>query len=514
VDVKGKVLVMMVNDPQPTAAEPNRFAGKGLTYYGRWTYKFEEAARRGAAGVLLIHTDASASYGWSVVHNSWTAERFQLADADLGTGMQGWITEATRAQTVRGRRPGPRQAARRGRRQIVQAGRAERARAGPVEGGGAHAGTVQRGRHRARHRSEAEERSRDLQRALGPPGQAGQRDNPGGDTIFNGAVDNASGSAGLLAMAQEAVRHPARRSQMFLWVAAEEQGLLGSAAYAAKPLWPLAKTAADLNLDSLNFVGARQGHRRAGQRAQHPGRDGGSQVAKAMGLKVAPARRTWPAATSAATTSASPRPACRRSRSRAARDWVKDKEANDAKAEGLPRALPPGAAGATNTIRDACWDLSAGMVQQAQLHAEPGPPIQKVRAAEDGWNTRSPEKVALAYTPDSQWRNRAEFVNGREQIVQFLDRKWKKELDYRLIKELWAFEGNRIAVRFAYEWHDDSGNWFRSFGNENWEFDDNGLMARRFACINDLPIKEADRKYHWPLGRRPDDHPSLSDLGF
>jgi uncharacterized protein len=140
--------------------------------------------------------------------------------------------------------------------------------------------------------------------------------------------------------------------------------------------------------------------------------------------------------------------------------------------------------------------------------------IQKVRLAEDAWNTRDPEKVALAYSPDSRWRNRAEFPNGRAEIIEFLKRKWAKELDYRLIKELWAFEGNRIAVRFAYEWHDDAGNWYRSYGNENWEFDDNGLMRRRHASINDLPIKESDRKYHWPLGRRPDDHPSLSDLGF
>jgi nuclear transport factor 2 (NTF2) superfamily protein len=140
--------------------------------------------------------------------------------------------------------------------------------------------------------------------------------------------------------------------------------------------------------------------------------------------------------------------------------------------------------------------------------------ILKVRLAEDGWNSRNPEKVALAYTPDSQWRNRAEFVTGREQIVPFLDRKWKKELDYRLIKELWAHDGNRIAVRYAYEWHDDSGNWFRTYGNENWEFDENGLMQRRYACLNDMPIKESERKFFWPLGRRPDDHPSLSDLGL
>src|SRR3984957_1349661 len=140
--------------------------------------------------------------------------------------------------------------------------------------------------------------------------------------------------------------------------------------------------------------------------------------------------------------------------------------------------------------------------------------IQKVRLAEDAWNSRDPEKVSLAYTLDSRWRNRAEFINGREQIVAFLTRKWNRELDYRLIKELWAFTENRIAVRFAYEWHDDSGNWFRSYGNENWEFDPDGVMQWRFASINDLPIKEADRKYRWPLGPRPAGHPGLSDLGL
>ena len=157
------------------------------------------------------------------------------------------------------------------------------------------------------------------------------------------------------------------------------------------------------------------------------------------------------------------------------------------------------------------------------MSATPRPPLppftletarQKVRAAEDGWNGRDPQKVALAYTLDSVWRNRAEFIQGRGEIVQFLTRKWTKELDYRLIKELWAFHENRIAVRFAYEWHDDSGNWFRSYGNENWEFDAEGYMARRIASINDLPIRESDRKFHWPLGRRPDEHPSLSELGL
>ncbi len=152
--------------------------------------------------------------------------------------------------------------------------------------------------------------------------------------------------------------------------------------------------------------------------------------------------------------------------------------------------------------------------------AKPIPPftletaIAKVRLAEDGWNSRDPQRVSLVYTPDTQWRNRAEIVTGREEVVAFLRRKWTTELEYRLIKELWAFTDARIAVRFAYEWHDDSGSWFRSYGNENWQFDAEGLMARRFACINDLPIAESDRKFHWPLGRRPDDHPALSDFGL
>ena len=140
--------------------------------------------------------------------------------------------------------------------------------------------------------------------------------------------------------------------------------------------------------------------------------------------------------------------------------------------------------------------------------------VQKVRLAEDGWNTRDAARVSLAYSEDTQWRNRAEFLTGRPAAQALLQRKWQRELDYRLIKELWAFTGSRIAVRFAYEWHDDSMNWFRSYGNENWEFNAAGLMIHRHASINDLPIAEALRKFHWPLGRRPDDHPGLSDLGL
>lgn len=154
---------------------------------------------------------------------------------------------------------------------------------------------------------------------------------------------------------------------------------------------------------------------------------------------------------------------------------------------------------------------------------EPRPPlppftretaIQKIRMAEDGWNSRNAEKVSLAYTLDSRWRNRADFPTGRAQIVEFLNHKWQREQEYRLIKELWAFTDNRIAVRFAYEWHDTDANWFRSYGNENWEFDEQGLMGYRYASINDLAIEESDRKYHWPQGRRPDDHPGLSELGL
>jgi Uncharacterized protein conserved in bacteria len=140
--------------------------------------------------------------------------------------------------------------------------------------------------------------------------------------------------------------------------------------------------------------------------------------------------------------------------------------------------------------------------------------VEKVRLAEDAWNSREPERVAIAYSPDSQWRNRAEFLEGRDAITVFLRRKWDRELEYRLVKELWAFNDDRIAVRFAYEWHDDAGSWFRSYGNENWEFDARGLMGRRIASINDAPIAEGDRKLHWPLGRRPDDHPGLTALGF
>ena len=163
-------------------------------------------------------------------------------------------------------------------------------------------------------------------------------------------------------------------------------------------------------------------------------------------------------------------------------------------------------------------DLNSKKMAQSTQARPPYPPftrdtaIQKVRAAEDAWNSRDPQRVSLAYSKDSRWRNRSEFIHGREEIIAFLTRKWSKEFDYRLIKELWSYEGNRIAVRFAYEWHDDSGYWYRSYGNENWEFDEQGLMTRRYASINDLPIKEEGRKFLWKAGRRPDEHPGLTDL--
>jgi len=160
------------------------------------------------------------------------------------------------------------------------------------------------------------------------------------------------------------------------------------------------------------------------------------------------------------------------------------------------------------------------MSAQPKTIPSPVPPftretaILKIRLIEDNWNSRDPERLARGYTEDSYWRNRSEFLNGRAEIIAFLKRKWTRELDYRLIKELWAFDGNRIAVRFAYEWHDDSGQWYRSYGNENWEFDVAGLMQRRYASINDLPIREQDRLFHWPLGRRPDEQPGLTELGL
>jgi len=364
VDVKGKLLVMLVNDPAPTASEPNRFNGRGLTYYGRWTYKFEEAARRGAAGVLLIHTDASASYGWSVVQNSWTAERFQLADADLGTGLQGWMTEA-------------------GARSLFAAAGQDldklRAAAEDKSFKPVVLNARVQGETKAAVRTLEQFNVAGIVPGTDPKlkdevviysahwdhlGKQGSSDNTGGDTrsdtIFNGAVDNASGSAGLLAMAQQAVRHPARRSQMFLWVAAEEQGLLGSAAYAARPLWPLAKTAAALNLDSLNFVAAAKDIGVQGSERSDLGALAAT-TAKAMHMRVAPMRPDLGGGYFRSDHFSFAKAGVPAFSIEGGHDWIKDKEANDAKAKAYgPRYHQVG------DEYDPNWDL-AGMVQQAQF---------------------------------------------------------------------------------------------------------------------------------------------------
>jgi len=285
VDLKGKILVAMVNDPQPTTEQPNRFNGKGLTYYGRWTYKFEEAQRQGAAGVILIHTTPTASYGWSVIQNSWSGvERFQLAAGTLGTALQGWMTDDTARNLFKAV----------GQDLDALRAAAERADFKPVPLAARVSGEMKAAVRKVEQFNVAavvpgtDPKLKDevvIYSAhydhLGKQGESG-------DTIFNGAVDNASGTAALLAMAAEAKRAPTKRSQMFLWVAAEEQGLLGSAAYASAPLWPLAKTAANLNLDSLNFVGATRDIGTQGSERTELGKMAET-AAKAMGMHIAEA---------------------------------------------------------------------------------------------------------------------------------------------------------------------------------------------------------------------------------
>jgi Zn-dependent M28 family amino/carboxypeptidase len=355
-DVKGKVLVMLVNDPQPTAAQPNRFNGKGLTYYGRWTYKFEEAARLGAAGVLLIHTDASASYGWSVVQNSWMAERFQLADADLGTGMQGWMTDAAA-------------------RALFKAGGQDldalRAAAEDKAFKPIALNAKVKGEARAVVRTVDQYNVAGIVPGTDPTlktevviysahwdhlGKQGTT----GDTIYNGAVDNASGSAALLAMAQEAVHAPARRSQMFLWVAAEEQGLLGSAAYAAKPLWPAAKTAADLNLDSLNFVGPTHDMSTQGSERTELGAMAAA-TAKAMDMRIAVAKPDLSGGYFRSDHFSFAKAGIPAFSIGGGRDWLHDKEASDAKQKAYSARYHQ-----VTDEYDPSWDM-AGMVQQAQF---------------------------------------------------------------------------------------------------------------------------------------------------
>jgi Zn-dependent M28 family amino/carboxypeptidase len=355
-DLKGKVLVMMVNDPAPSAAEPNRFNGAGLTYYGRWTYKLEEAARQGAAGVLLIHTDASASYGWSVVQNSWAnAERFQLTEGKVGSGLQGWMTDATA-------------------RKVFAAGGQDldklRAAAEDKNFKPVTLNARLTGDARAQVRSLDEFNVAGIVPGTDPKLKdevviySAHWDHMGkqgldGDTIFNGAVDNASGTGALLAMAAEAVKHPAKRSQMFLWVAAEEQGLLGSAAYAAKPLWPIAKTAANLNLDSLNWVGLVKDVSVPGSERTELGAMAAA-TAKAMGLSIAPAKPDLAGGYFRSDHFSFAKAGVPAFSVGAGRSWAKDVEANNAKSATYRDKYHQ-----VGDEYDPNWDLS-GMVQQAQ----------------------------------------------------------------------------------------------------------------------------------------------------
>jgi Zn-dependent M28 family amino/carboxypeptidase len=355
-DCKGKVLVMLVNDPAPTAKEPHRFGGAGLTYYGRWTYKFEEAARHGAAGVLLIHTDASASYGWSVVQNSWTAERFQLAQGELGTGMEGWMTDATARALFA--------AAGQDLDQLRAAAEDKAFR--PVALGA-----------RVQGETHAAVRTLEQYNVAGiVPGTDPKlkdelviysahwdhlgKQGDGADNIYNGAVDNGSGTAALLAMAEAAAKKPAKRSQMFLWVAAEEQGLLGSEAYAASPLWPAAKTAADLNLDSLNWVGATRdidtpGSERTGLGAM------AAATAKAMGMKIAVAKPDLSGGYFRSDHFSFAKAGIPSFSIEGGHDWVKDPAGSEAKAKSYDARYHQ-----VTDEYDPHWDFS-GMVQQAQF---------------------------------------------------------------------------------------------------------------------------------------------------
>ncbi len=374
-DVKGKIVVAMVNDPMPTAAEPNRFGGKSLTYYGRWTYKFEEAARHGAAGVLLIHTDASASYGWSVIQNSWTSERFQLAQGTLGAGMEGWMTEASAralfkaggqdldalraAAEIKGFKAVPLQARLKGDMQAAVRNIEQFNVAGIVPG----TDPVLKG--------EVVIYSAHWDH-LGKQGNAA-------DAIYNGAVDNGSGTAGLLAMAQQALRAPAKRSQMFLWVAAEEQGLLGSAAYAEKPLWPAAKTAANLNLDSLNFVGATSdigtpGSERTGLGAM------AAATAKAMGMTISPAQPDLGGGYFRSDHFSFAKAGIPAFSIRGGKAFIKDPEGSKAKADAYRARYHQ-----VTDEYDASWDMS-GMVQQAQFTLNLGRMIANAPAM-PAWKT-------------------------------------------------------------------------------------------------------------------------------
>ncbi|SHH69894.1 M28 family peptidase [Massilia sp. CF038] len=384
-DVKGKVVVVMVNDPAPTAAEPARFNGKGLTYYGRWTYKFEEAARQGAAGVLLIHTDASASYGWSVVQNSWVNETFQLSEDKLGAGMQGWLTDAAArklftaagqdldalraAAEVKGFKPVALNARVKGEMKATVRNLEQFNVAGIVPG------------------TDPKLKS-ELVVYTGHWDHLGKQGN-GADNIYNGAVDNASGIAGLLAMAQEAVKAPAKRSQMFLFVAAEEQGLLGSAAYAANPLWPLDKTAANLNLDSLNFIGTTRDIDTRGAERSDLG-DMAAASAKSMGMTVTPAEPDLAGGYFRSDHFSFAKAGVPSFSIKGGKDYTKDPDGAKVKAASYRAKYHQ-----VGDEYDPSWDLS-GMVQQAQFTLnlgrkiadaprlpgwKPGDAFGKVRAA-------------------------------------------------------------------------------------------------------------------------------------
>jgi Zn-dependent M28 family amino/carboxypeptidase len=356
-DVKGKVIVMMVNDPAPTAAEATRFNGAGLTYYGRWTYKLEEAARQGAAGVLLIHTDASASYGWSVVQNSWAnAERFQLTEGKVGSGLQGWMTDDTARKVF----------AAAGQDLDKLRAAAEDKNFKPVA-----LNARVKGEARAQVRSLEEFNVAGIVPGTDPKlkdevviysahwdhmGKQGTE----GDTIFNGAVDNASGTGALLAMAAEAVKNPAKRSQMFLWVGAEEQGLLGSAAYVASPLWPIAKTAANLNLDSLNWVGLVKDVSVPGSERTELGAMAAS-VAKSMGMVIAPSKPDLSGGYFRSDHFSFAKAGVPAFSVGYGSSWVKDADANNAKAKTYREKYHQ-----VGDEYDPSWDLS-GMVQQAQF---------------------------------------------------------------------------------------------------------------------------------------------------
>ncbi len=356
VDCRGKILVMMVNDPQPTAEEPNRFGGKSLTYYGRWTYKFEEGKRRGAAGVLLIHTDASATYGWSVVQNSWTHERFQLAEGAGGTDLQGWMTNGAAKKLF----------AFAGQDLDALRAKAERKDFQPVPLNLKAEGSVH-----------CEVRNVDQANIAGiVPGTdsklkdevviySAHWDHLGkgdglGDQIWNGAVDNASGTSAVLAMAQAAANHPAKRSQMFMLVCAEEQGLLGSEAYGQHPLWPLEKTAANLNLDSLNFVGRTKDIGTQGSERTSLG-VAAAAVAKRMGMAIAQAEPDLGGGYFRSDHFSFAKVGVPAFSIEPGHQYVKDQEASKAKADAYSKRYHQ-----VTDEYDPTWDLS-GMVQQAQF---------------------------------------------------------------------------------------------------------------------------------------------------